>query len=616
MHFLAGFHSGVVGPTALAFASSFALTVLLVALTIRVCKKLSWVSQPRTDRWHKGTPALFGGVPLFAAFAVLSLAFLPWSNHLLWKLVGVASLMFVLGLIDDIHRLAPAPKFAAQLVAAAILIASGVVYPLRGNIAIDIVVSVLWLVGITNAFNLLDNMDGLSAGIALISAGYLTVFYVSGGYRDQAILVALAAGAIAGFLVFNFNPARIFMGDSGSLFIGFLLGASSLLEVTHVAGVPAFVLAPIMVLAIPIFDTLFVSVTRRLRGQAVSQGGTDHSSHRLVRLGLRERRAVILLYALSAISGGVALLTRYTSSARTPGLIGFWFFFLMLFGVYLFQDDAPHNPQVPSVMTPWRRLLSRDTLVFFLDPVGMVLSYYLAYALRFGAQIPGGDKALLVRSLPIVVAVKLLSLWMCRAFRHSWWRGSVSDVYRVAWAMFVGEILSVLALTGLYRFDGYSRTVFFVDAFISWGLLLAIRRSFGLFRDTIYTWRKATDAPRRVFILGTSAHAELTLQFLRDQSIDCVGFIDTNGGADLRRYVFGRPVLGRVRDLPRLSKLHGIFEVVVPDQEEILLPDAELQSFYQHRELRLMKLGLYDHKEADQKADRSEISAADRSNRR
>ena len=606
MHFLEVFRLGIVGWAALAFLSAFAVTAALVLLTIQVCRKHGWVSKPRADRWHKSTPAFFGGVPLFAGFAALSIAFIPWSNYLLWRLIGIASLMFVLGLVDDIYHLTPARKFAGQLLAAGLLIFVGVVYPLCGSMTVNIVVSVLWLVGITNAFNLLDNMDGLSAGIALISAGYLVVFFAIGGYRDQAVIVALSAGAIAGFLVFNFSPARIFMGDSGSLFIGFVLGATSILDVTHVAGVPVFVLAPVTVLAIPIFDTLFVSVTRRLRGQAISEGGTDHSSHRLVRLGLRERRAVLLLYALSAGSGAVALLTRHSSSAGAPGLIGFWFF-LLLFGVYLFQDELKHDALASNATKPLlRRLLSRDMLVFFLDPLAMALSYYLAYSLRFGGRIPVADSALLLRSLPIVVAVKVLGLYICRAFRHSWWRGSISDLYRLGSATLIGEVTSVLVLTGLYRFDGFSRTVFLLDALITLALLLIIRRSFAFFRDTIYTWRGVVPAQRRVFILGTSTHAELTLRFLRDQSIECAGFIDTNGGADLRRYVFGRPVLGRLDDLVWLSKRHEIFEVVLPDCEQILFPGVDFESFCQRRQLRLTKLGLYE----DRKDEEPRLRAA------
>jgi UDP-GlcNAc:undecaprenyl-phosphate GlcNAc-1-phosphate transferase len=589
---------GIVGWTVLAFVCAFGLSVPLVLLGIRVCRRQGWVSRPRIDRWHKNTPAFFGGVPIYLAFLALSVVFVPWSNHLLWRLIGIASLMFVLGLIDDMRRLAPLHKLLCQVAAAALLVFSGVIYPLRGSIALNILVSVVWLVGITNAFNLLDNMDGLSAGVALISAAYLSLFYVAGGHRDQAMFVALVAGTIAGFLVFNFNPARIFMGDCGSLFIGFLLASSSLLEVTHVSGLPTLVLSPVIVLAIPIFDTLFVSVTRRLRGQAISQGGTDHSSHRLVRLGLHEKRAVLLLYALSAGSGAVALIARHSSSAAAPGLIGFWFLFLLLFGIHLFDDDLLHplNRRTPVL----KRLLSRDALIFILDPLAMLLSYYLAYALRFGGRIPDGDRLLLLRSVPIVLGIKLIALWACRAFRHSWWRGSVSDIYRLGAALIVAEGLSVLALTAIYRFEGFSRAVFAADALITWLLLLAIRRSSFLFRETMCSWSASSSTRRRVFILGTSSRAELALRFLREQQIECAGFIDTNGGTDLRRYVFGRPVLGRFDDLGRLSVEYDVSEVVLLDRDEILLPEVDFQAVCQNHSLRLTRLGLYEHVPQDQ----------------
>jgi UDP-GlcNAc:undecaprenyl-phosphate/decaprenyl-phosphate GlcNAc-1-phosphate transferase len=594
MDFVKASRLGTVCWAVLTFLSAFAVTAVLVLLTIQLCRKHGWVCKPHADRWHKGTPAFFGGVPLFVGFASLSIAFIPRSDYAVWRLIGIASLMFVLGLCDDIYRLTPAWKLAGQLLLAGFLVSMGVFYPVRASMTVNGVVSVLWLVGITNAFNLLDNMDGLSAGIALIAAGYSTVFAAMAGYRDQAVIVALAAGAIAGFLVFNFRPARIFMGDSGSLLIGFVLGAASILQVTHAHGASAWVLTPAMLLAIPIFDTLFVSVTRSLRGQPISQGGMDHSSHRLVRLGLQEQRAVLLLYALSAGSGAVALLTRHSSSAAIPGLIGVWLF-LLLFGIHLFQDEVKHDVLASDTANPLsRRLFARDMLVFLLDPLAIALSFHLVFGLRLGGKIPVADSTLLLRCWPIVVAIKVLALWICRAFRHSWWRGSISDLYRLGSATLIGEFACALVLSRLYRFDGFLGSVFLFDAVITMILLLIIRRSYALFRFAIYKWRGVPAAQRRVFILGTSAHAEMALQFLREHSIECAGFIDTNGGADLRRYVFGRPVLGRLDDLGWLSKQHGVFEVVLPDCERILWSRSDFQLFCRRRQLRLMKLGLHE----------------------
>ena len=421
-------NANLIGVGVAAFLSAFALTAGLVPLTIAICSKRGWVAKPRSDRWHRTAPSLFGGVPIWITCVGLSTVFLPTSNHLVWKLIGTSTLIFLLGLVDDVRHLRPRSKLVVQIVAAGLIVGLGVVYPLHQNTTVNIVVSILWIVGITNAFNLLDNMDGLAAGVALISALYLASFYASSGSRENAILVILIAGAAAGFLLFNFNPASIFIGDSGSLFIGFLLGATSLLEVTHVSGVPAFAFAPVVVLAIPIFDTFFVSVTRRLRGQALSQGGTDHSSHRLVHLGLNERSAVLLLCVLSVGSGVVALTVRHVLYPHAIGLIGFWFLFLLLFGIHLFRSN-------PTVATEFgrgasslvRKLLVRDALVFLLDPVALSFSYYLAYFLRFRTSVPQGDMVLFLRSWPILLAVKFICVWMCRVYKHSWWRGCTGD---------------------------------------------------------------------------------------------------------------------------------------------------------------------------------------------
>jgi hypothetical protein len=205
-------------------------------------------------------------------------------------------------------------------------------------------------------------------------------------------------------------------------------------------------------------------------------------------MGLEEGRAVLLLYLLSASSGAIALLARRISSSAAPGLMGFWFFFLLLFGIHLFHDEDPQHAHISGAPLPLRnRLLGRDTLAFVLDPLAMLLSYYLAYVIRFQGHIPEADKVALLRSLPIVLGAKLLSLWSWRAFRHSWWRGSINDIYRVGAALLLGEALAVLALTGLYRFVDFSREVFAIDAILTLLLLLSIRRSSSVFRDTIST---------------------------------------------------------------------------------------------------------------------------------
>ena len=577
------------------FFCAFVVSGMLVGVTVMICRNHGWVATPRADRWHKGTPCLYGGVPIWLCCVGVSLVLLPLSNHILWRVVLVSSVVFLLGLADDLVRLSPAIKLAGQSVAAGLIVGSGVSYPLSHHHGVNGAVSVIWIVGLTNAINLLDNMDGLASGVALISLCYLGAFYASGGLLEYATLAIIAAGACMGFLLFNLNPARIFMGDSGSLFLGFLLGTLSVLEVTHVSGVPTFILAPVVVLAVPLFDTVFVSVTRRLRGQAVSQGGTDHSSHRLVHLGLNEREAVWLLYGLSAVSGAVALASRHVFYSEAVGLTGFWFLFLLLFGIHLFDPETigaqgRHSPQNPFL----RRLLTRDTLALLLDPVAISLAYYSAYELRFGSDVPKGDMALFRQSWPLVLAVKCLSLWGCRVYKHSWWRGAVVDLYRVATAVGIGEGLIVLFLMGVYRFVGFSRIVFAFDALLSLLVLVGVRQSFWLFRNSISALKPKNEmVQRRVLVLGTSERAELALRYLQDLQIACVGLVDTNGGADQGRWVWGTQVVGKLDDLSRLRDQHGVSEIVLPEKEQLPYSDAELCAFCEGAHLQLTKLGLH-----------------------
>jgi UDP-GlcNAc:undecaprenyl-phosphate/decaprenyl-phosphate GlcNAc-1-phosphate transferase len=585
----------LVGAGTSALVVTFVVTVALVAIAVRVCTRKAWVASPRANRWHKGTPCLFGGVPIWISFVAMAVIFLPFSNSIVWKLVGASSLMFALGVADDIWHLSPRVKLLAQIAIAGWIVHAGLVYPLTQSTIVNVLISLVWIVGITNAFNLLDNMDGLTAGVAVISAIYLAVFFVGSGSREYSILVLLAAGVAAGFLLFNFNPARIFMGDSGSLFLGFLLGGSSLLEVTHVSGVPAFVVAPALVLAIPVFDTFFVSITRRLRGQAVSQGGTDHSSHRLVHMGLSERRAVLLLYGLSIISGAVAVVVRNVFYARAISLMGLWFLFLLLFGIHLFRVETisaeNHNHTEHGFL---KRILARDSLAFLLDPVVLFLSYYLAYFLRFGRYVPSGDMDLFFRSWPVVIGVKFISLWLCRVYKRSWWRGSTLDLYRLAEATFLGEVAAVIILTGLYHFQGFSRAVFLFDGIFSCLFLLAVRKSFSLFRDSLGNWRNPNKAEcQQVFVLGTSEHTESALRFLRDRRIVCAGLIDTNGGADVGRWVWGSQVVGGLSDLAHLGTRHGIREIILPQDESVPYNEIEFQHVCERAHMRLIKLGLY-----------------------
>ena len=218
--------------------------------------------------------------------------------------------MFLVGLIDDFLNVKPYQKLIGQLIGAALVVGFGLSLPLTGYELIDIWLTVFWLIGITNAINLLDNMDGLSAGIAAIGAFSLAISFGANDQSAELLFTAVFIGALIGFLVYNFNPASIFMGDCGSMFVGFLLSSSVLLNQTggRSRNVFSILAVPVLILFVPIFDTTFVTILRKLWGRKASQGGRDHTSHRLVALGLSERVAVLMLYGFALVAGVLSLL--------------------------------------------------------------------------------------------------------------------------------------------------------------------------------------------------------------------------------------------------------------------------------------------------------------------
>src|SRR3954469_9919129 len=295
--------------------------------------RLGFVAKPKADRWHKRPTAMLGGAAIFLTTVIVYFAFVPLTRDGL-VVLGASSFLFLVGLVDDVLNVRPYQKLVGQLIGAGVLIFAGLKMPITGYEIVDIWITVFWVVGITNAINLLDNMDGLAAGISAIAAVSLALNFAANGLTNELLLASALIGALAGFLVFNFNPASIFMGDCGSMFIGFLLSGSVLLNQVggRSRGIFAILAVPVLILFIPIFDTTFVTVLRKLWGRKASQGGRDHTSHRLVALGLSERTAVLMLYGFAAVAGGLSLMVNQIGPVKSFALIGFFILLLVIAG--------------------------------------------------------------------------------------------------------------------------------------------------------------------------------------------------------------------------------------------------------------------------------------------
>lgn len=543
---------------------SFALSILLTPVVRGVAIRQGWVARPRADRWHRKTTALLGGIAIAAA-AAAPLAwisdfssFMPFfqknghpgglPSFSATAFTGM-TLFFVLGLLDDFINIKPHTKLIGQIIAASIVTFLGFRLQWFESLTIDTMLTIFWIVGITNAFNLLDNMDGLCAGTGAIASLVLAILFHGIDAHAQTVALCLA-GALIAFLVFNFNPASIFMGDCGSLTVGFVL---SLLTLRY-AGIRSDnalspYAVPILVMLVPIFDTTLVTFIRVLSGRKASTGGRDHTSHRLVLMGLNERWAVLFLYGVGFISGLSAVFVSKSDTLSSPTVIIPALLAVVLMGIYMAQlrvypekefcvlRDKSYTPILVEIT------YKRQILLVLFDCGLIAFSYYASYRLRFS----GGEFTYFfqgfLQSLPAVIACKLLAFFTVGVYRGIWRYMSLNDVLVYLRASVVATLLSVAVITFVYRFSNFSKGIFVIDWFLTTGFLLGTRGSFRFFLDSI---KRRTLTGEKVLIYGAGRGGEILLrEILNNHSrrLQPVGFIDDDELKAGKR-LMGFPILG------------------------------------------------------------------------
>ncbi len=304
-----------------AIAVAFACTPAVKMLAI----KIKAVDVPKDNRrMHKTPIPRMGGLAIFAGFLVAALLFVPLGSEFRAILIG-ALILILVGIIDDVVALDAKIKFVAQTVAALIPVLAGVnIHGFANPFAMDhystlgilsIPISVIWIVGITNAVNFIDGLDGLACGVSTIATVTMFVIAVLFGETYMAIALAALAGACLGFLPFNMNPAKIFMGDTGSMFLGYILATISIQGLFKFYAMISFAV-PFIILGLPIFDTGFAIVRRLLKGQSPLQADRGHVHHRLIDLGFDQKQSVAILYAFSALMGLTAVLLARTNESK------------------------------------------------------------------------------------------------------------------------------------------------------------------------------------------------------------------------------------------------------------------------------------------------------------
>lgn len=309
---------------ALIFIFALLVAVGMTPLVRRAALALGFVDQPAARKVHTAPVPLLGGVAIYAAFVIALLLFSDtfYITQVIGILLGATWVAF-LGIWDDWRNLRPAVKLAGQLPAILILILTGVNVEFLRNPALNLAITALWVLGITNAINFLDNMDGLSGGVSAIASAWFLALCVLNGQFLVAPFAAALLGASLGFLVYNFNPARIFMGDAGSLFLGFMLAAVGIkLRFPTLPDALTWMI-PVLVLGVPVLDMTLVTISRLRRGvNPWTTAGKDHLSHRLVRMGLDHRGAVLVIYGLCGVSGALGFALQFVSLSTAYLIFG------------------------------------------------------------------------------------------------------------------------------------------------------------------------------------------------------------------------------------------------------------------------------------------------------
>jgi UDP-GlcNAc:undecaprenyl-phosphate GlcNAc-1-phosphate transferase len=556
------------------FAVATITSIIAGAFVRRVAPTIGAVVPPRADRWHRSPTPTLGGIAIvigtaggFAAIVLdpeLLAGLGTWS-----PVVAAAVAMFAIGVLDDRLQLSPVAKLVASLAIGAFL-----VFALAGRnpdtaapIA-DTLVAILWFAGMCHAWNLLDNMDGLAAGSALIAAAMLAWLLPTQLGSGLVVFLTALSGALLGFYYWNRPQARLFMGDSGSLFIGAALGGASLVPVldSGISFVSPSVLV-LLILVVPLFDTSFVLLLRRLAGRSATRGGTDHVSHRLVSLGFSERSAVRILYGLGLFGGAAAWALRAAVLPPLP-VVSLFVVMVILLGIYLARVPAYNADDFIALQKSTFAPFLKD-LAFrwhagqvMMDLVLITVCYYAAYRLRFEGESFDNFLPYFTASLPVVLGCQLASLYVSGLYLRSWDTFGLRDGIVVIRAVGLCSMFSVISASYLYRFEGFSYGVFLIDAVLLMVAITATRASFRTMNLVAATRSKRST---RVLVYGAGAFGQLLAREMRanaDWNMNPVAFLDDDP-AKVHRWIGGVPVRGALEALEETMRKYSIDEVIL-----------------------------------------------------
>ena len=475
------------------------------------------------------------------------------------------------------------------------LVSAGATLALTPWYVVNVVATVFWFVTLTNAFNLLDNMDGVAAGVGAIASFFLGVTFAQQGAWWHTALAWSLAGALVAFLRYNFQPATIFMGDAGSLFIGAVLAGIVVTRPASASGSLVSVLfVPLAIVAVPIADTALVTVTRTLAARSISQGGRDHSTHRLVALGLHERQVALLLYAFAALGGCVGLVLMRLDLALGLVLGTAFFASLSLIAAYLgrlkvVHPDGAAGSKAATVLVT--QLLYKKRLAeMLLDVLLVTGAYYGAYRLKFEGGAPPAYMEAFESTVGVVIALKISAFGLLGVYRGAWRYTGLEDLYRILGAIILGSA----ALFGYVRLRVpvlADSNILYIDLLLTAAFVLTTRLSF---RSLEMARSLLHRTGERILIYGAGDAGELALRELLNNaelSLRPVCFLDDDPRKHGAR-IHGVPVAGGIESLALVVERYDVHRILIGTKK--LTPDARraLQAYAACHSLELFELDL------------------------
>ncbi len=553
----------------MALLLGFLITAVLMPGLIAAAWRMGWVARPRSDRWHRRPTALMGGIPMLVGICLAGMS--AGLERPGWALLGGGFVMFLVGVIDDrILELNPPQKLVAQGLVAFYLVSEGYV-PTGLPFWIGAPLAFLWLVGITNAINLLDNMDGLAAGVTALIA--LTLAVLHGLDSSSGLLCMAVAGACLAFLIYNLHPARVFMGDCGSMLLGTLVGGLGLSLLSERSAVATALALPLVVFVVPLWETLLVVFARARAGRPVLPGAIDHASHRFVLGGMTERQAVAAHLAIGLAGGTLGLAWSRMPAAAAAGAAAALVAVLGVASRHLLRQPVYEQPRrqpepffTVSQAVPWQRSL-QDAVI---DAGIAAFSFTAAHWLRMECTLPPSFAEEIVRALPVVIVCRVSGLFLCRAYQRRPGDPAAAVPLKAALGSLIGSTAQAILISVLFGFLNLSRAALIIDGMLF--LLLAVLvRSLGPVFGYLQTGLGKRSG-LRVLVLGAGAEAfEWTVRLrhpLAGLRSELVGILADDS----------ETIQGDVNGVPVAHGMHMLEEVMARHQVQCCLLGVHAES--------------------------------------